>query len=78
MEPNHRIDIAKHSVRIDQLEARANKAQDEHDDLADAVAKLSNLVAGLQVQTRITWALLFLLIASVVGVAFSLWQGGVP
>jgi len=63
---------------LQQREREFSRRLDEQDavckDLAVEVGKLRVKLSEVSMQIKITWGFMFLLISSIVGVAFSLWK----
>lgn len=66
--------LAKHDGRITALE-RTTK---QHEERNKVISDLRVEIGKLQMQIKITWVLLMMVISGLVGVAFSIWKGSVP
>ena len=65
------VALAKHGGRITTLEKLVNQRAEQH----KIITNLRVDIGQLQMQIKVTWALLLLVISGLVGVAFSVWGG---
>lgn len=68
------VTLAKHDQRLGVLEKFADGQEKRDETISDLRVELGKL----QMQIKVTWVLLLMVISGLVGVAFSLWQGGGP
>lgn len=73
-EVNVEVTLAQHDIRIAALERLVTQQQEQNEFISDLRVEIGKL----QMQIKITWALLVMVLTGLVGVAFSLWQGGGP
>ena len=66
--------LALHTEQIDSLRERVSGLEE----FGEIISILRVELGKLQMQTKVTWLLMMLVISGLVGVAFSLWQGGAP
>jgi hypothetical protein len=67
-----RVTLARHEGRIDNLELR----MDAVEDLCKLIADLRVGLGKLEMQLKITWGLMVMIIAGLMSVAFSYWSSG--
>lgn len=67
--------------RLSSVEGRLLVMESKANDWSDAIATIHDLrvaLGKLHAQTKITWGFMFALILSLIGVALSVFSGGVP
>lgn len=68
------VTLAKLEGRVVALERSVKHIEERNKVISDLRVEIGKL----QMQIKITWGLLLMVISGLIGVAFSVWGGGVP
>ena len=69
-----RIKLTEHDGKLEELDRRAGILEDRDELMTELRIELGKL----QMQIKITWVLLMLVISGLVSVAFAVLKGGIP